>query len=78
MTDIVERAHAYLADPPMDGRHSDAAGADAYGLIDEMIDEIRRLRELLQTVYEEIVRLREQVAARNDIINSWPRRDEEE
>lgn len=34
---LVERINAYLDDAPMDGRHSDVAGADAYELFREAV-----------------------------------------
>src|SRR5258705_1898720 len=35
MSELVDRIKAYLEDAPADGRHSDAAGANAYELLDE-------------------------------------------
>lgn len=37
-TDFARRCRAYLDDMPSDGRHSDAAGSNAYELIEEAIE----------------------------------------
>lgn len=42
-TDLADRIEAYLDDAPMDGMHSDAAGADAYELLREAMEELRQL-----------------------------------
>jgi len=38
--DFVRRCKAYLEDAPLDGRHSDAAGSNAYELIEEAIQHL--------------------------------------
>lgn len=40
--DLADRIKAYLEDAPLDGRHSDAAGADAYELLREAMEELRQ------------------------------------
>lgn len=37
-SDFARRCRAYLDDAPLDGRHSDAAGSNAYELIEEAIE----------------------------------------
>jgi hypothetical protein len=47
MTDtgaLADRISAYISDAPMDGRHSDAAGANAYELLTEAMEELHTLK----------------------------------
>lgn len=44
MADLADRIEAYLEDHPSDGGHSDAAGANAWELLREAMDELRQLQ----------------------------------
>lgn len=40
-TDLADRIEAYLEDHPSDGGHSDAAGANAWELLQAALEELR-------------------------------------
>lgn len=42
--ELADRIEAYLNDFPSDGQHSDAAGANAYELLREAMEELRQLK----------------------------------
>lgn len=42
---LADRIEAYLEDHPSDGGHSDAAGANAWELLQEALDELRSQNE---------------------------------
>jgi hypothetical protein len=43
-TQLADRIEAYLNDAPGGGGHSDAAGADAWELLREAMEELRQLK----------------------------------
>lgn len=44
LIDLADRIEAYLEDAPGDGGHSDKAGANAWELLREAMEELRQLK----------------------------------